>query len=105
MTNQFQMLQTIISVFVLKESRMKLNERMCVGSHIQYEAQTKRVHATEKHSSLAGAVGSNSPLTMHNVRRLIYGCRLDQQQIKADTDSSCPALTGSTPALTADLLL
>lgn len=50
--------------------------------------------------SLAGAVCSNPPLTFCSVCSLIYGCRLDQQQIKADTVSSGSALAGSTPAPT-----
>lgn len=51
-------------------------------------------------SSFAGAVRSNSPLTVCDVCRPIYGCGLDHQQIKADTVSSGPALAGSTPAQT-----
>ena len=49
--------------------------------------------------SLSAAVRSNPPLTLCDVCSPIYGCRLDQQQIKADTVSSGPALAGSTPAL------
>ena len=48
-------------------------------------------------SSLAGAVRSNPPLTSCVVCSPIYGCSLDQQQIKADIVSSRPAPAGSTP--------
>lgn len=40
---------------------------------------------------------SNPPLALCNVCSRIYGCRLDQQQIKADTVSSGLALAGLTP--------
>lgn len=49
--------------------------------------------------SLADAVCSNPPLTLCNVCSQIYGFRLDQRQMKAETISSGPALTGSTPTL------
>lgn len=50
--------------------------------------------------SFAGARRCNSPSTVYDACRPIYGCSLDHQQIKADTVSSGPALAGSAPAQT-----